>query len=104
MSENWLSAEVAKSSHHECLFLLKSHNDTLTYCLNLKLWNDPCPPRCAYYKAGCPGILEKLEARDYRIHCKKFIRKSVTRKKAKGYCNLYLMSEPRCRECSYQQG
>ncbi|MHA2247577.1 MAG: hypothetical protein ACXADY_21695 [Candidatus Hodarchaeales archaeon] len=101
MTRNSLSVEVSRSSHHDCLFLITSQDDTVSYCLTLKLWNEPCPPRCSYYKAGLPGSLEKLEAQHYHMNCQKFSRKSTLMGQAEGYCKLYFMREPRCRECNF---
>ena len=104
MAGNWISVEVPRPTYHECVYLITSHDNTLTYCLTLKHWNEPCPPRCPYYKVGPPGSLEKLGGEDYFLHCLKFTRRLITRKQAKAYCKLYLMSEPRCKICNYQQG
>ncbi|MFX1285897.1 MAG: hypothetical protein ACFFB5_19805 [Promethearchaeota archaeon] len=101
MTKKMISAKVLKSSHHECLFLITSYDGTVTNCLTLKLWNEPCPHRCPYYKAGPPGSLEELEMQQYLIDCKKFSRKLTTTGKAIAYCKLHLMREPRCQQCNY---
>ncbi len=101
MVENLISAKMLKSPYHECLFLIRSHDGTLAKCLTLKLWNEPCPPRCPYYKAGPPGSLEKLGAKHYFIDCEKFSRKLTTTGKVTAYCKLHLMREPRCWQCNY---
>ncbi|UCG89893.1 MAG: hypothetical protein JSU57_05370 [Candidatus Heimdallarchaeota archaeon] len=100
MTEKLISAKVSKRPYHECLFLITSYDDTLANCLTLKLWNEPCPPRCPYYKAGLPGSLEQL-ARHYLIDCRKFSRKKTTTGQAIAYCKLHLMREPLCRQCNY---
>lgn len=103
MTENWLSIEVTNESFHECLFLLSSFDGTSSYCLTLKIWNEPCPPRCPYYKAGAPGSLEELETQKYILSCRKFSRKLTTREKATPYCKLLFMREPSCQQCDYSQ-
>ncbi|UCG01878.1 MAG: hypothetical protein JSW11_20020 [Candidatus Heimdallarchaeota archaeon] len=101
MTENWLSTEVPKQVFHECLFLITSYDVKSTYCLTLKIWNEPCPPRCPYYKAGSPGSLEELETQKFIMSCRKFTRRLVLRKKALPYCKQYFMSEPNCQQCDY---
>ncbi|UCE12745.1 MAG: hypothetical protein JSV04_11185 [Candidatus Heimdallarchaeota archaeon] len=101
MTRSWISSKVSKLTYHECLFLVTSLDSTINYCLTLKHWNEPCPPRCAYYKAGSPGNLEELETRHYLLNCRKFSRKLTTPRKAVAYCGLYLMREPDCRQCRY---
>lgn len=101
MTRNWISSKVAKPAYHECLSLVTSHDNAFAFCLTLKHWNEPCPPRCPYYKAGSPGNLEELEAQHYFLNCRKFNRKLTTLRQAVPYCGLYLMREPDCRQCSY---
>ncbi len=103
MTENWLSTRISKESFHECLSLITTSNRTSTYCLTLKLWNEPCPPRCPYYKVGSPGSLEELEAQKYNLSCRKFGRKSTGRKKVTPYCKQYFMRDPHCQQCRYFQ-
>ncbi|MFX0124568.1 MAG: hypothetical protein ACFFAE_13130 [Candidatus Hodarchaeota archaeon] len=101
MTENWLSIEVSKQTFHECLFLITSYDRTSIYCLTLKVWNEPCPPRCPYYKVGAPGSLEKLETQKYILSCRKFSRKSIAKGKTTPFCKLFFMREPRCQQCDY---
>ena len=103
MTENWMSTNIQKKALHECLFLITSYDRTSAYCLTLKVWNEPCPPRCPYYKAGAPGNLEELERQKYIVSCRKFSRKLITRKKVTPYCNLYFIREPNCQLCEFDQ-
>lgn len=101
MTQNWLTTSLSKGSFHECLFLLTSLNKSSTYCLTFKVWNEPCPPRCPYYKVGSPANLEELEAKKYHLSCRKFTQKQIKRNKAVPFCKLYFMREPNCQQCDF---
>ena len=102
MTENWLSTTLSKGSFHECLYLLTSSDESSTYCLTLKVWNEQCPPRCPYYTAGLPTNLEKLETEKYKLSCRNFSQKRITRNEAIPYCKLYFMREPNCQQCDFR--
>ncbi|MFX1507855.1 MAG: hypothetical protein ACFFDC_17340 [Promethearchaeota archaeon] len=102
MTENWVATALSKKFFHQCLFLLMSSDEISTYCLTLKNWNEPCPPRCPYYKAGIPANLEELQSKKYKLSCRKLSRKTLTRTKITPFCNLYFMREPECQQCNFE--
>jgi hypothetical protein len=82
----------------QCLSLLRNQDQSAHYCLTLKIWNEPCPPRCPRRIDGPPGQLEKVETHGYDIDCVDMIRKT---NQQNFFCKLYDLAEPFCTDCPY---
>ncbi|MHA2226433.1 MAG: hypothetical protein ACXAC8_14585 [Candidatus Hodarchaeales archaeon] len=82
--------------------MVKSKDETLAYCLELKIWNEPCPPSCPYFESGEPGNLEVLQEGNFTFDCMKFTRKLSKEGKAYLYCKLLRAFNPLCTSCYFQ--
>ncbi|MFX0085315.1 MAG: hypothetical protein ACFFAU_06550 [Candidatus Hodarchaeota archaeon] len=90
--------------YYNCIFLLQNTDQSANYCLKLKLWNNPCPPKCERKVEGEIGNLEEAQAINYDLDCLEIIRKCFKAEDRDAlfyFCQLYEQVNPFCNECQY---
>ena len=90
-------------SFNDCFFLLKSIDDSITYCLKHKLWNEPCPPRCGEITPDEPGSIEEVQSNNYDIDCIDFTRRKISQNYPAYFCETYNQTEPFCHSCLFHR-
>ena len=89
--------------YKDCFFLLTSNDGSIGFCLKFKLWNEPCPPRCALFTPDKIGSLEEAQSKKYDIDCIDFTRIDHDKDQTVYYCNLYRQKEPLCQSCGFHR-
>ncbi|MHA2246762.1 MAG: hypothetical protein ACXADY_17595 [Candidatus Hodarchaeales archaeon] len=89
--------------HNDCLFLLKSNDGSITYCLKFRLWSEPCPPRCDQFISGEPGSIDETQSRNYDIECRDFTREKSSQALIAYYCKLHMQTKPFCHSCIFHR-
>ncbi|MFX1283224.1 MAG: hypothetical protein ACFFB5_06455 [Promethearchaeota archaeon] len=79
--------------------MVTSRDGAVGFCLQFKLWNEPCPARCDQFVAAPTGSLEVARDKKFDIDCVYFTR--ITSPSPVFYCTLYRQSDPFCDACLF---
>jgi len=93
-------SNTSKKETNFCVYLLKTKEETLVFCLRYRFWIEQCPIKCAFFLEGIPGSMSEVEQKKIDIDCIYCTRKCPSDlQKSIFYCTSLDHPEPSCELC-----
>ena len=86
--------------YRACLHLIKSEEGF--FCLKVREWNEPCPPRCPWHVPVTNTADLEADTRRYQLQCRHCTRILATHDEVSRpvvYCTLLEVEDPTCEQC-----